>query len=225
MARRVTRLTPDHLALLDPPEAVRLRWKRDAVALGRIEAEQHPAEVLVWVSEVLREWGSCGRVVLWDDRLVGVATYAPPSFLPGLGEVPTAPPSPDAVVLADLYVIPEARGAGVGRMLVQGAARDLLQRDVRALETFGQVRPGDDHLPVDFLGAVGFRTHRPHVTTPRMRIDLRGTRSWRSEVELALEKLVGVVLPGQRPVVAPRRPALTPLERDRAGTTMRWRRP
>lgn len=206
MARRVVRLTPDHLDALPPEITSRLRWKVDAVTLARTPSEDRADEVQAWVSEVLREWGSCGRVALWDDEPVGAAVYVPPAFLPGLGEMPTAPPSPDAVVLSDLYVLPEARGAGVGRMLVQGAARDLLRREVRALEAFGELRPadGEDVLPAEFLGAVGFRTHRAHPTTPRMRIDLRGTRTWRGEVEQAWEKWVGVVLPGPRPAVAPR---------------------
>lgn len=211
MARRVVRLTPDHLDTLPAQVAARLRWKVDAVTLGRVPAHERRDEVRLWASEVLREWGSCGRVVLWDDEPVGVAVHAPPLFLPGLAELPTAPASQDAVVLADLFVLPHARGAGVGRMLVQSVASDLVSRDVRALETFGSLRArtGDEALlPVDFLAAVGFATQREHLTTPRMRIDLRSTRSWRDEVEQALEKIVGVVLPGQRPATARTRETL-----------------
>ena len=50
-------------------------------------------------------------------------------------------------------------------------------------------------VPADFLGHVGFRTHRPHLTTPRMRMDLRSALSWRDEVEAALDRLLGVVRP------------------------------
>jgi GNAT superfamily N-acetyltransferase len=206
MARRVVRLTPDHLSTLPQEVATRLRWKVDAVTLARTPADARAAEVQLWVSEVLRDWGSCGRVVLWDDEPVGVAVHAPPAFLPGLGELPTAPPSPDAVVLADLFVAPHARNAGVGRMLVQAVARDLVGREVRALEAFGSTSARAEEegmLPADFLGAVGFHTHRPHVTTPRMRIDMRSTRTWRSEVEQALGKLVGVVRPRKSPVPTP----------------------
>ena len=52
-------------------------------------------------------------------------------------------------------------------------------------------------LPVDFLLAVGFRTHRPHPAYPRMRMDLSTTVTWREEFEAALERLLGVV-GGQR---------------------------
>ena len=204
MSRKAVRLTVDHLPLLPERPRRALRWKLDAVTRAGIAPEQVEAEVESWLSEVLREWGSCGRVVCWDDEPVGMALYAPPAFLPGLAELPTAPPSPDAVVLAELYVAEHARGAGVGRMLVQATARDLVLREVPALEAFG-VRgnhsgpDAEDLLPVDFLGAVGFKTHRAHGTTPRLRMELRATRTWMSEVELALERLVGAVRPGLKP--------------------------
>ena len=96
------------------------------------------------MSEVLRDWGSCGRVVLVDDRPVGYVLYAPPAYLPGAGGFPTAPVSTDAVLLSAVYVAPAARGGGLGRMLVQGMARDLIERGgIAAVEAFGDTRgPG-----------------------------------------------------------------------------------
>ena len=52
---------------------------------------------------------------------------------------------------------------------------------------------------VEFLGSVGFKTHRPHARHPRMRMDLRSALTWRDEVEAALEKLIGVVRPVPKP--------------------------
>ena len=40
------------------------------------------------MSEVLREWGSCGRVALVDGEPVGYLIYAPPAFVPGAAGVP-----------------------------------------------------------------------------------------------------------------------------------------
>ena len=150
-----------------------------------------------WVSRVLREWGSCGRVVLVDGAPVGLAIYAPAVYVPGASVFPTAPASPDAVLLTTVYVDPEARGGGLGRMLVQGMAKDLISRTtVRAVEAFGQSRgrPGCV-IPTDFLGSVGFKTQRAHPVTPRMRMELRTAVTWRDEVEQALERLVGAVRP------------------------------
>ena len=160
------------------------------------------AEKEAWVSHVLREWGSCGRVALVDERTVGYAIYAPPAYLPGAAAFPTAPVSPDAVLLSTVWVHPDHAGGGLGRMLVQGMARDLVKRGgISAVEAFGDTRgPGRSGpcvVPADFLGSVGFKTHRPHGTTPRMRMDLRTTLTWRTEVEAALERLVGAVRPAK----------------------------
>ncbi len=107
--------------------------------------------------------------------------------------------SPDAVLLTIAYVAPGHDKGGLGRMLVQGMARDLVKRDIRAVEAFGDTRgKAPCVLSVDFLGSVGFKTQRAHPTTPRMRMDLRSTLTWKSEVEAALERLVGAVRPAPK---------------------------
>ncbi len=197
-------LTPDRLVELagSVPCGSCVFWELDPVRRGRVNgAAQASEEKLAWLSQVLREWGSCGRVVLVDDRPVGYLVYAPAAFVPGASAFPTAPVSPDAVLLTTVHVAADHAGGGLGRMLVQGMARDLIRRGgVRAVEAFATHRPpiagaGGCVVPADFLGHVGFRTHRPHLTTPRMRMDLRSALSWRDEVEAALDRLLGVVRP------------------------------
>jgi GNAT superfamily N-acetyltransferase len=204
MSRKVVRMTLDHLAELEAPCRTCVFWELDPVSRARVEDAAD--EKQTWVSTVLREWGSCGRVALQDDRPVGYALYAPPAFYRGAGAFPTAPVSADAVLLSAVYVDPAARGGGFGRMLVQGLARDLIERgDVHAVEAFGDTRGpglaggGRCLTPVDFLTSVGFRTQRAHAITPRMRMDLRSALSWRDEVEAALERLLGAVRPAPKP--------------------------
>lgn len=179
--------------------------RRDAVAEGeRADVKE------AWISEVLREWGSCGRVALVDGVPVGFLVYAPAAYLPGAAAFPTAPVSPDAVLLTTARVREEYGAAGIGRLLVQGMARDLLGRGdgVRAVEAFattGRLRSGEGCVvPAEFLARVGFKTHRAHPRTPRMRMELRSIVTWRDEVEAAIEKLVGVVQPQKRPTPAHR---------------------
>lgn len=219
MTRRVTRLTPDLLRELRERGlgggapgggcGSCVRWELEPVHARRLaDAEEAAAEKDAWLSLVLREWGSCGRVALVDDVPVGMALYAPAAFVPGAGLHPTAPVSSDAVVLTALHVSPAERGAGLGRLLVRAMARDLISRGgVRAVEAFGArgTRAAPCLLPADFLAAVGFRTHRAHPTTPRMRMDLRMAVSWKSEVEAAIERLVS----GWRP-----RPSVEPVPRS-----------
>lgn len=201
MSRKVVRLTLDHLAELPGPCASCLFWEFDPVRRARVPRAERAEEKEAWVSRVLREWGSCGRVVLVDGAPKGLAIYAPAVYFPGASVFATAPASPDAVLLTTVYVDPEARGGGLGRMLVQGMAKDLISRTtVRAVEAFGQSRgrPGCV-IPTDFLGSVGFKTQRAHPVTPRMRMELRTAVTWRDEVEQAFERLVGAVRPSPAP--------------------------
>src|SRR3712207_1662028 len=72
MARRVARLTLDTLA--DLPEAARscVQWELDPVTRHRLpDRESAMAEKEAWVSHVLLDWGSCGRVVYVDEQPAG----------------------------------------------------------------------------------------------------------------------------------------------------------
>jgi predicted N-acetyltransferase YhbS len=203
VTRTAVRLTLDNLDAIPAPCRSCLFWECDPVRRSRVDDPCTEKEA--WVSEVLREWGSCGRVAVVDDRLVGYVLYAPAGFVPGAAGFATAPVSPDAVLMTTAYVEPAERGGGVGRMLVRAMARDLVERDIRAVEAFGdrRRRPASCSVPADFLSRVGFRTQRDHRTTPRMRMDLRAAVSWKTEVEAALERLVGVVRPTAKPRRAP----------------------
>ena len=50
-------------------------------------------------------------------------------------------------------------------------------------------------VPAEFLLAVGFKTVRPHHRWPRLRLELKTAVSWREDVEVALERLLGSMNP------------------------------
>ncbi|WP_370289315.1 GNAT family N-acetyltransferase [Nocardioides sp.] len=209
MARTTVPLTLDHLEALAAPCRDCLFWERAPVERTKMAAAERVADKEAWVSEVLREWGSCGRVAMVDGHPVGYLVYAPAAFVPGAAGFATSPVSADAVLLTTAWVRREYAGSGVGRLLVQGMARDLVLRadGVRAVEAFGHTSsrltaPGSCTLPVGFLARTGFKTHRPHPVTPRMRMEMRSLVTWRGEVEAAWERLVGAV---RRPHAAPAR--------------------
>ena len=83
-------------------------------------------------------------------------TYAPPHLVPRALAFPTAPVSRDATVLVTARIDPEYAGQGLGRVLVQSAAKDVLRRGGKALEAYGS---GSGQapclLPAEFLTAVG----------------------------------------------------------------------
>ncbi|MER7758440.1 GNAT family N-acetyltransferase [Streptomyces sp. NPDC097619] len=205
MGRRLVPLTLDNLK--DLPQRCRacVFWELDpvsgeaAVRGGTAELEKES-----WISAVLLEWGSCGRVVYVDDAPVGFVLYAPPAYVPRSLAFPTSPVSGDAVQLITARILPGYQGQGLGRVIVQTVAKDLLRRGFRAVEAFGDARWEGPAclLPADHLLSVGFKTVRPHPVHPRMRLELRSTLSWKEDVELALDRLLGAVQ---------KEPALRPL--------------
>jgi GNAT superfamily N-acetyltransferase len=215
MGRQVERLTLDNLPLLPGPCSTCTFWELDPVRRAQVRGHE-AEEKAAWLSGMLREWGSVGRVVRVDDTVVGHLLWAPAIHLPGSAGFATAPVSADAVLLATGYVEPEYRGQGLGRVLVQAMAKDLVQRGgIRAVEAFGALRPrqGECVLPADFLLAVGFRTHRSHPAYPRMRMDLATTVTWREELETALDRLLGVV-GGKRRATTPTVPRASRMQRQ-----------
>jgi GNAT superfamily N-acetyltransferase len=208
MSRRLVNLTLDTLE--DLPRRCRgcVFWELDPVAAERAAEAGDPAlEKEAWVSQTLLEWGSCGKLVYVDGMPAGYAMFAPPAYVPRGGAFPTSPVSPDAVLLMNAHVVAPFAGGGLGRMLIQGVARDLTRRGIKAIEAFGDAKSEGFGCvaPADFYLSVGFKTVRPHPRFPRLRLELRTALSWKSDVEYALERLLGSMNPESllRPAVRP----------------------
>ncbi|MFD3976850.1 GNAT family N-acetyltransferase [Streptomyces cyaneofuscatus] len=204
MGRRLVPLTLDNLQ--DLPERCRacVFWELDPVSgEAAVKAGKPELEKEAWISAVLLEWGSCGRVVYVDDVPAGFVLYAPPAYVPRSTAFPTSPVSPDAVQLVTGLIVPGYQGQGLGRVMVQTVAKDVLRRGFKAIEAFGCAQPEEFGcvLPADHLLAVGFKTVRPHPRYPRLRLELRTTLSWKEDVEMALDRLLGAVQ--KEPVLRP----------------------
>ncbi|RJQ83348.1 GNAT family N-acetyltransferase [Pseudonocardiaceae bacterium YIM PH 21723] len=211
MSRRVVSVTLDNLDHL--PRRCRgcVFWelaphiKEQAEEFGQTELEKE-----AWLSSVLLEWGSCGRIIYADNVPAGYVLYAPPGAIPRSAAFPTSPVSPDAVLLTSLYVMPEFAGGGMGRILVQAVAKDLTKRGVKAIEAFGNASVESTStcvVPADFLVSVGFKTVRQHPKWPRLRLELRTALTWKEDVEAALERLLSSV---SIQATAPVEPVLRP---------------
>ncbi|MFC1403150.1 MULTISPECIES: GNAT family N-acetyltransferase [Streptacidiphilus] len=205
MGRRLVPLTLDSLAELPLSCRSCVFWELDPVnGEAAIKAGQAELEKESWISAVLLEWGSCGRIAYVDDAPVGFVLYAPAAYVPRSLAFPTSPVAADAVQLMTARILPDYQGQGIGRTLVQAVAKDLVRRGFKAIEAFGDARwsgPGCV-LPADHLLAVGFKTVRPHPRYPRLRLELRSAISWKGEMEVALERLLGAVQkePSLRPL-------------------------
>ena len=131
--------------------------------------------------------------------------------------VPTSPVSADAALLMTAHVVAAFAGGGLGRMLVQGVAKDLTRRGVKAVEAFGDdaERPrAEAHgrtergtptcvLPAAFLRNVGFKTVAPHARWPRLRYEMQTGFNWKEDVEAAIAQLLGSVTISTAPAASP----------------------
>ncbi len=207
--REVFSLTLDRLPDLPEPCVSCIFWELDpALAAASIARGDPGLDKESWLSSALLEWGSVGQIAYVDGAPAGYVTYAPPYLAPRAAAFPTAPVSADAVMLMTARVMSDFAGQGLGRVLIQGAAKDVMRRGVRAIEAFGYLGDPDSPkaacvIPADFLTAVGFKTVREHRTYPRLRLDLRTALTWREDMEAAVERLLATV----------RSPSLTPPHR------------
>ncbi len=200
MSRRLVNLTLDNLDDVAPPCRSCVFWELDPLAAERASAgATQDVDKEAWVSKTLLEWGCCGQVMYLDGVPAGHVLYAPPAYVPRSTAFPTAPISADAVLLMSVRVAPTFTGGGLGRMLVQGVARDVTRRGIKAIEAFGRTKAVAEAssrgclVPADFLLAVGFKTVRPHHRTPRLRLDVKSLVTWREDVESALERLLASI--------------------------------
>src|ERR1700760_527026 len=176
MSRRLVNITLDNLSDLPPSCRSCVFWELDPVSKARAEANDPALEKESWISSVLLEWGSCGKILYVDGVPAAYVLFAPPSYAPRSVAFPTSPVSADAVLLMTAFVLPDFAGGGLGRMLVQGVAKDLVRRGGKAIGAFGAARwseAGHCMLPADYLLAVGFKTVRPHPKHPRLRLELK----------------------------------------------------
>lgn len=193
MSRKFKPLTPDLADKLPDTCLGCMFWQSEERLEAHCGAANDADALHAWISQVNSEWGDCGRVVLEDGEVLGVIEYAPPAYLPQARSMPAGPPTGDAPLIACMHIVPEARQHGFGKVLLQAALRDLVQRGERAVEAYGVAGQVDytssPMVGVEFLIRMGFQVVRPHPDMPLMRLDLKSLVTWREDLESVLESL------------------------------------
>lgn len=211
MTIRTTPLELDALARLDRHSRECVYWEVDPTHSEHIVDAELAKEA--WITNLLIEWGSCGRMVWQDDRLQGMALYAPPAEVPRSRLMPTGPVSVDAIVLTSIALCDAQAPFSYITPLVDAVVGDLMGRGVRAIEAFGyrdgpeeeidpatlrrdtasqaigDCTPARCMIPVSWLEELGFSVVAPHHRYPRLRLELGRDLAWRDEVEAALDRL------------------------------------
>lgn len=158
-----------------------------------------------WWQATQLEWGTPGKAAYVDGALAGFATFAPGVHYPKAARLGGA--SDDALLLATLWVHPDSRGAGLGRLLLLSVLRETQRRGGKALEAYAARYGGERRtcvLDETFLLANGFAVLREHPTLPLLRLDLRQTARWQESLSHALEGVAAALARRDR-VPAPAR--------------------
>ena len=83
MSRRIVNITLDNLGDLPPKCRKCVFWELGPVSRARAEESGDPElEKESWVSSVLLEWGSCGKIAYVDGVPAGYMLFAPPQYVP-----------------------------------------------------------------------------------------------------------------------------------------------
>lgn len=189
-------------------------WELDPESSHSTDIADPGLEKEAWLSALLLEWGSCGRMVWESDELLGHALYAPPSQTPRSRLFPTSPVSADAVLLMSIDIYDRSAPWRLITPLLNSVTADLVRRGVRAIEAFGyresapdadfdpalllrdvvspgsgDCSPGRCMISAEWLEGLGFEEVAPHHRYPRLRLELGRDLGWKAEVESALEKL------------------------------------
>jgi GNAT superfamily N-acetyltransferase len=215
MSRRATPLTGDLVEGLPPTCRTCLFWElgaacpdpRTSAVPAGAGPQDAPSEPFVrkqaWISARVQEGTPPGRVVRVDGEVAGYALFAP-----GRAFVRRRPPapqvSPDALLLATIWVQPVWRQHGLGRLLLQHALKEAIRLEAAAVEAYGDRRWRERScvLPATWLLHEGFEVHREHPRTPLLRIETRRTVRWAETFEHAWEEVLGR-LPRRAPAPAP----------------------
>ena len=223
MGRRVEPLTPEALDGFPPGCRVCLFWElgrpRPDVDGRRREdggdelAGDPSVQKQAWHTATSLEDGHAGRVVRVDDRIAGYALFAPAgAFAPRRPPVPAV--SRDALALATLWVAPECRDGGIGRLLVQASIKEAIARGLAAVEVYAdrRFREADCVLPATWLLREGFEVHREHPRYPLLRLGTKRTVRWTEAIGDAVEGILDRVRPDteRSPAPAPHASTTTP---------------
>lgn len=95
-------------------------------------------------------------------------------FFPSSKNYPSGPPDDDAILIACLYIFrKEARGLGIGQILLENIIFELKNRNFKAVETFARKGYVENPSgPIELYIKNGFRINKDDKEFPLMRLEL-----------------------------------------------------
>ncbi|MBI8999820.1 hypothetical protein M0E87_03135 [Corynebacterium sp. CCM 9185] len=132
-------VTPDTVCLMHPRARASVFWELDPATAAEVTATGSAnLEKEAWIHRVLVEQGGCGYNIGTVEETGAIASvlFCDPEEASGVVQLPTAPVSPDAMLLSSLFIDDRFGGTGLEAVLVTAVILELTRRGVRAVEAF-----------------------------------------------------------------------------------------
>jgi GNAT superfamily N-acetyltransferase len=198
MKRRIISISLD--CLKDLPAPCRCCYYWESSISDKLKGEEKKKELKEkWFQTTLLDWGECGKILYQASQVLAYAQYGPGFCFPRTANYLAGKVSEDAVFLSCLYVVPEVRGKGLGKIMLRAVEKDLYKRGVKALETIAGKTEKDYVGPMDFYLKNGFFIRREDIQFPLLRIEFKSIVSWSVNLQVALDGIV-IPLPAKTPV-------------------------
>jgi GNAT superfamily N-acetyltransferase len=141
--------------------------------------EELRAKKRSWAVQMLREFGSCGKILYHNNMPLGYTEYGPSRYFPNIKMYKSQPIGSieeGIVFLACLYIAnADLRRKGLGEQLLEATIADLKRRGFKAVETYARRgSPQNPSGPAELYLKKGF--HMKDATNPEfpiMKLDLR----------------------------------------------------
>ena len=138
-------LTTSNARDLSPRAAQCLFWELGESCGDRSRRGDPRFDKEGWINHILLTWGTCGFIAYVSPRPGDIVAmpaasviFGPPPMLPGAEQLPTAPVSPDAVLLTTVHVRSAYAGLFLENRLIESALDELSRRGCRAVEAFAE---------------------------------------------------------------------------------------
>lgn len=133
-------------------------WSKRKISEYR---QRYEAEKKQWIIQTLKEFGSCGKILYYNNVPIGYAEYGPSKRFPQIKEYKSQPIGRienGVVFLSCLFIVDKnLRGKGMGEKLLDSIIADLKGRRFKAVETFAlRGSPNNPSGPVEFYLKKGF---------------------------------------------------------------------
>lgn len=167
-------ITPQCSADIEASASASTFWEFPAgYGNGHQSCDDPSFDKQIWLQKVLMEWGICGYTAFVGTgdagtRQVPAATvfFAPARYMQGIEKLPTAPISPDAILLSTVHVALPYMGLYLEHQLIDTVITEAHRRGIKAIESFARVEELDEELMHQLEGAGAFEARDLSASNP-----------------------------------------------------------